>query len=86
MKRSLWARANRIRSTVYIGKAGLNPNTLAFIDQAFSNTDLVKVKIHRSNPGDRDSFAQLLVRIDNTEVIQILGNTVLLYRPLADSE
>ena len=86
MKRSLRSRANSIRSTVYIGKAGLNPDSLAFINQAFSNTDLLKVKMQRSYPGDRDSLSQLLARIENTEVVQILGNTVLLYRPLADSE
>jgi RNA-binding protein len=86
MKRHLRARANHIRSTVYIGKAGLNPEAIAFIDQAFSNTDLLKVKMQRSYPGDRDSLAHLLSQIVGTTVVQVLGNTILLYRPLADSE
>ena len=85
-KRNLRARGNRLRSTVLLGKAGLTPDTISFIGNAFSRTDLVKVKIQRSFPGERNSLAGALAQLEDTEVVQVLGNTILLYRPLPESE
>jgi RNA-binding protein len=85
-KRNLRARGNRIRPAVSLGKAGLTQDTIAFIGNAFSKTDLIKVKIQRSFPGERYSLAKSLAQLENTEVIQVLGNTILLYRPLPESE
>jgi RNA-binding protein len=85
-KRNLRARANQLKVTVTIGKNGLNPDVLKFIDQDFLTKELVKIKVLKTCSVARDDILTQLSVLDNTEIVQTLGNTILLYRPLPEKE
>jgi RNA-binding protein len=80
-KRSMRAQANQIKASVTIGREGMSPNVEHFIDEAFNNKNLVKVKVLDTCNDDRRQIAQQLNNLKDTEVVQLLGRTVLLYRP-----
>lgn len=83
-KRVMRARANTVKPSVQIGKEGLSEKTQNFITEAFNNKDLVKVKVLDNCPEDYKEIAKRLSAIENTEVVQTLGRTILLYRPLEE--
>lgn len=86
-KRQLRAQGNQLKSTVMIGKEGISPKVKLFIDQAFNTKTLVKVKILNTCDEDRKQIAAKLDKLKETDVVQILGRTILLFRPLKeDSE
>lgn len=83
-KRQMRAQANQMKAGVMIGKEGLSSRVKVFIDEAFNNKDLVKVKILENCTDNRKIMADKLNQLPKTEVVQILGRTILLYRPLED--
>ncbi len=85
-KRLFRAQANQIKATVTVGKVGVTEQVKKFIDQAFNNKELVKVRILDTSPADCRQVAGELSELENTEVVQVLGRTVLLYRPLPDEK
>ena len=86
-KRQLRALGNQIKSTVIIGKEGITPKVRRFIEEAFNKKTLVKVKILDTCNEDRKQIAEKLDKLKDTYVVQILGRTILLYRPFReDSE
>ncbi len=86
-KRQLRAQGNQLKSTVMIGKEGISPKVKRFIDEAFNKKTLVKVKILNTCNEDRKQIAAKLNKLKETDVVQILGRTILLFRPLVeDSE
>ena len=85
-KRSMRAQANQIRASVTIGREGMSTNVEHFIDEAFNNKNLVKVKVLDTCNDDRRQIAEQLNKLKDTEVVQLLGRTILLYRPQKESE
>jgi len=85
-KRSMRAQANQIKASVTIGREGMSNNVEHFIDEAFNNKNLVKVKVLDTCNDDRRQIAEQLNKLKNTEVVQLLGRTILLYRPEKENE
>ena len=85
-KRKMRAQANQIKATVMIGREGVSYRVKRFIDEAFSNKTLIKVRVLDTCEEDRKQVAQRLSKLKNTELVQILGRTILLYRPLPEKD
>jgi RNA-binding protein len=85
-KRQLRAQANHIKASVFIGKEGVTEKLYRFIDEALGNKELVKVKVQESKAEEFDSIVDLLAKIEDIEIVQILGRTILLFRPLPETE
>jgi RNA-binding protein len=64
-----------------IGREGISTNVEHFIDEAFNKKKLVKVKVLETCNDDRRQIAAQLDNLRDTEVVQVLGRTILLYRP-----
>jgi RNA-binding protein len=69
---------------VQIGKGGIDDGLVAALEQALADHELVKIKIGEGASLDRHAAAEELAQKTHSEVAQVLGNTVLLYR--ADPE
>lgn len=69
---------------VQIGKDGIDDGLVAAIDQALADHELVKIKVGENAELDRHEAADALAKRTKSEVAQVLGNTVLLYRPHPD--
>lgn len=72
--------AHSLRPLVQVGKDNLNEALIAAIDQALLDHELIKVKIGEHAEGDRHEMAERLGRESGSEVAQVLGNTIILYR------
>ena len=83
-RRHLRGLGHELKPIVQIGKGGIDEGLIAALDQALADHELVKIKIGESASLDRQDAASELAAQTHSEVAQVLGNTVLLYR--ADPE
>jgi RNA-binding protein len=83
-RRHLRALGHALAPVAHVGKGGLSPAVVAAVDRALADHELVKVKLLESLELDRDQAATELAAGTQAEVAQVLGRTVLLYRPDPD--
>ena len=80
-RRHLRALAHDLRPLVQIGKDGLSANLVAAVNQALLEHELIKVKVGEHAGVDRHAAAETLATQTTSEIAQVLGHTVLLYKP-----
>lgn len=66
---------------VQIGKGGLDEGLIKAVDQALADHELIKVKVGENADLDRHEAAEQIAQQTHSEVAQVIGNIVLLYRP-----
>ena len=72
---------HHVEPTIMIGKDEITDNLLQALDENLNARELVKVKIQRGCLLDRREAAEILAEKADAAVAQVLGNTILLYRP-----
>lgn len=75
---------HELRPVVQIGRDGLDDGLVAAVDQALTDHELVKIKLGEAANLDRHDAAADLAARTRSEVAQVLGHTVLLYRARPD--
>jgi RNA-binding protein len=80
-RRHLRALGHELRPIVQVGKGGLDAGLFAAVDRALVDHELVKIKLGESAGVDRHDAADAIARETKSEVAQVLGNMILLYRP-----
>ena len=83
-RRHLRALGHELKVVVQVGKGGIDAGLVAAVNQALADHELVKIKVGESADLDRHEAAEAIAQQTRSEVAQVLGNTVLLYR--ADPE
>lgn len=83
-RRYLRSLGHELKVVVQIGKDGIDDGLVAAIDRALLDHELVKVKIGENAELDRHQAATTVAARTNSEVAQVLGYTVLLYRAHPD--
>ena len=83
-RRYLRSLANVLKASVYVGKEGLSPALLASCEEAYNTRELLKIKLERSCPVDRKTAGRQLADATQSHLVQILGKTIVLYRPHPD--
>jgi RNA-binding protein len=83
-RRALRAMGHHLVAVVQVGHAGITPGVLAALEQALWDHELVKVKVASEAPGDRKAVAAELAEATGAELAQVLGRTLLLYKPNPD--
>ena len=84
-RRYLRGQGNPIKPTVYLGKDGISDALLNSLKEAFNNRELVKVRIEKSCELKRKEAGRLLAQAAAAHMVQVLGHTLLLYRPDPDN-
>jgi RNA-binding protein len=79
--RYLRALGHHLKPVVLIGKGEITPSVLASIEDALATHELIKVKLQEGCEMDRSEAAQYLSDQTGAAVAQVLGRTILLYRP-----
>jgi RNA-binding protein len=79
-RRHLRALAHALHPIVQVGKGGLDDGLIAAVDRALVDHELVKVKLGDSVDETKAEVAERLAHQTKSEVAQIIGNIVLLYR------
>ena len=79
-KRYLRSLAHNIDPIFQIGKAGINDNMISQIDETLENRELIKIHILQNNFDDKNDLAQTLTQATNSEVVQVIGSMIIIYR------
>jgi RNA-binding protein len=80
-RRHLRALGHALAPVAHVGKGGLTAPFVDGVDQALRTHELVKLKLLDTADVDRHEAADELARRTGAEVAQVLGGTILLYRP-----
>ncbi len=83
-RRHLRSLGHELKPIVQIGRDGIDDGVVAAVDQALADHELVKIKLGEAAALDRHDAAEAIARRTGSEVAQVLGNTLLLYRPDPD--
>lgn len=79
-KRYLRSLAHNIDPIFQIGKAGINDNMISQIDETLENREIIKIHILQNNFDDKNDLAQTLSQATNSEVVQVIGSMIIIYR------
>ena len=79
-RRHLRGLGHSLEPIVQIGKLGLTDAVTAAVDTALEEHELIKVRIGTECPDDRHDVAGRLAPAVKSEVAQVLGRTLLLWR------
>jgi RNA-binding protein len=63
-----------------VGKGGVNENMIKQIAEALEARELFKVSVLQNCEDDKDTVANELVNGTGAELVQIIGNTIVLYK------
>jgi RNA-binding protein len=80
-KRYLRGLGHALHAVVQVGREGLSAAVVAAADAALAEHELVKIKLGQGVELQRDAAASELAAATEAEVAQVLGKTILLFRP-----
>ena len=83
-RRHLRALGHDLKVVVQVGKGGIDDGLVAAIDRALLDHELIKIKVGESAGLERHEAADAIADRTRSEVAQVLGNMVLLYRAHPD--
>jgi len=72
---------HHLNPVVMIGKGELGDNVIASIEEALTAHELIKIKVQEGCEMDRKEVAAVLAEQTGAAIAQILGKTILLFRP-----
>jgi RNA-binding protein len=79
-RRYLRSLGHALNPVVQIGRGGLTDQVVTAIDSALGSHELIKIKLGSASELERQEAADKAAQATGSEVAQVLGNTVLLYR------
>jgi len=85
-KQHLKGLAHPLKPVVMIGGNGLTEGVLAEIEYALGHHELIKVKIASEDRETKLLIVEAIVRETRANNIQVIGKTLVLYRPAKESK
>lgn len=79
-KRYLRSLAHHLDPIFQVGKGGVNENMVKQIREALEARELIKVSVLQNCDMDKKNVAQELANGSNAELVQIIGNVIVLYK------
>ncbi len=79
-RRHLRGLGHELKVLVQVGKGGIDQGLITAVLQALTDHELVKIRVAENADLDRHEAADAIAQQTKSEVAQVLGNTVLLYR------
>jgi len=76
----LRGQANTLEAIFQIGKTGLTKNLLIQLSDALEARELIKISVLETAPGTAKSLSIDIANSIDTEVIQVIGNKITLFR------
>lgn len=78
--RYLRSLANTCENKYQIGKFEISDTVIDLLDKALIKHELIKVVVNQSVSDNKSDYAYLLSEVLHCELIQIIGNVIVLYR------
>ena len=70
----------------YVARSSVGGERCAAIREAFNTREVLKVKVQDSAPaGVQGTGQELAAQLENTHLVQVIGRTLVLYRPHPDN-
>lgn len=85
-KQHLKGLAHPLKPVVMIGGNGLTEGVLAEIESALEHHELIKVKVASEDRETKQLIVEAIVRETKASNVQVIGKTLVLYRPSKESE
>ncbi|MDE5413842.1 ribosome assembly RNA-binding protein YhbY [Alkalihalobacterium chitinilyticum] len=79
-KRFLRSKAHHLTPIFQVGKGGVNENMIKQINDALEARELLKVSVLQNCEDDKDEVANDLTKGARAELVQVIGNTIVLYK------
>jgi len=79
-KRFLRSKAHHLKPIFQVGKVGVNENMIVQVNEALEKRELIKVSILQNCMDDKETVAEELQAGTNSEIVQIIGNNIVLYK------
>ncbi|MRH43054.1 ribosome assembly RNA-binding protein YhbY [Aquibacillus halophilus] len=79
-KRLLRSKAHHLNPIFQVGKTGINDNMVTQINEALEKRELIKISILQNCMEDKDEIAEQLAVGTQAEIVQIIGNIIVLYK------
>ncbi|NLW24600.1 MAG: ribosome assembly RNA-binding protein YhbY [Clostridia bacterium] len=79
-RRFLRALGNVLDPIVQVGKLGVNESVIFSLNEALAARELVKVRVLKNCLEDTKEVAHKLAEKTNSDLVQIIGHNILLYR------
>ncbi|MFV8826753.1 ribosome assembly RNA-binding protein YhbY [Alkalihalobacterium sp. APHAB7] len=79
-KRFLRSKAHHLTPIFQVGKGGVNDNMIKQINDALEARELLKVSVLQNCEDDKDEVANDLSKGTRAEIVQVIGNTIVLYK------
>lgn len=79
-KQNLKAKAHHLKPVILIGSKGLTQAVTDETDLALTTHELIKVKISGAEKEDRQAMAAELCEALKAELVQLIGNTAVIFR------
>ena len=73
--------ASTLEPIFQIGKSSLTPEVTEAISEAFNKRELIKISVLKNCLDDPKEIAQVLGERTHSEVVQVIGKKIILYRP-----
>ncbi|KMK75923.1 ribosome assembly RNA-binding protein YhbY [Alkalihalobacillus pseudalcaliphilus] len=79
-KRFLRSKAHHLNPIFQVGKGGVNDNMIAQISDALEVRELMKISVLQNCEFDKGDVAKELAKGTKADIVQIIGNTIVLYK------
>ena len=85
-KRYLRSLAHHEKPLFQVGKNGVTESFTDQFEDILEKRELVKVSVLQNCMEDKDSIVESLISATDAELIQVMGNTIVLYRESKDNK
>lgn len=85
-KRFLRSKAHHLTPIFQVGKGGVNENMVKQIADVLEARELIKVSVLQNCEEDKDSVTSSLASGARAELVQIIGNTIVLYKESVENK
>ena len=76
--------AMNIEPVMQIGKGGLTPELAGAVAECFNTRELIKLNVLKNCLEDPKAMAQTMAERTRSEVVQVIGRKIVLYKPDKD--
>lgn len=72
--------ASKEDTIMQVGKGGISDSLIKLADDAIKKRELIKIKVLETTPQDIEEVATVIAEKTNSEIVQIIGAKIVLYR------
>ncbi|MCI8535204.1 MAG: ribosome assembly RNA-binding protein YhbY [Hungatella sp.] len=78
--------AMNLKAIFQIGKSSLTPELTAAVAEALEARELIKISVLKNCADDSRELAQILSERTHSQVVQVIGKKIILYKPAKDEK